>query len=392
MKYLKKYAKYLTNLVLWALMLLFIIFAVPRLVGVFLPFILGWIIAIIANPLAKLLERKLKIPRKIGSAIIIILVFAIMASAIAIGVSKLIEESTGFFAQIPSMSQSVNADINNARTKLENVLDTLPDDAKETAINSIQNIIDEAFISIQKIGQGIISSVTDFARNVPSVLIATLITIMSAYFMIADKREITKSVRSVFSNDMNRKITQFKNGINEILLNYLKAQFIILGFIGAILLIGFLILGVKFALLLAILVGLLDFLPFFGTGTALGPWAILEFLNGDSKTAIGLIIIYFATQIARRVIEPKVLGEKIGMSPLLTMVLMYAGFEIFGVLGLIFAAPIGMLIVKLDSQGMFDEFKFIVSDIYKDIVEFRDISMYREKELQLEEQEQEEEQ
>ena len=127
-----------------------------------------------------------------------------------------------------------------------------------------------------------------------------------------------------------------------------------------ILLCGFLILGVDYSLLLAILIAFLDFLPFFGTGTALLPWAVYKFFVMDIKTAVGLLIIYGITQLVRQVIQPKLVGDSIGMSPLVTLVFLYIGYRLGSILGMILAVPIGMIILNLYKAGAFD---YILDDV-----------------------------
>lgn len=120
---------------------------------------------------------------------------------------------------------------------------------------------------------------------------------------------------------------------------YFRAQFKIMGVVAVILLVGFFVLRIKYALLWAILISILDFLPFFGTGTALIPWAALKVLSGNYKFAVGLIIIYLVSQLVRQVIQPKIVGDTIGLNPLSTMVFMYIGYKIGGIIAMIIAVP-----------------------------------------------------
>ncbi len=123
---------------------------------------------------------------------------------------------------------------------------------------------------------------------------------------------------------------------------------------------GFLILRVHFAVLFALLIAFLDFLPFFGTGTALIPWAVYKLLVGDYKMAVGLIILYGVTQLLRQLIQPKLVGDSMGLKPLVTLVLLYVGYKAGGVLGMIFAVPVGMIAINLYKAGAFD---YILDDV-----------------------------
>lgn len=141
---------------------------------------------------------------------------------------------------------------------------------------------------------------------------------------------------------------------------YFKAQFKIMGVVGVLLLIGFGIMQVHYAVILAILIAMLDFLPFFGTGTALLPWAVYKLLVGNYKMAIMLLVLYGVTQLVRQVIQPKLVGDGVGLNPLLTLVLLYAGYKLGGLLGMIFAVPFGMIGINMYKAGAFD---YILDDV-----------------------------
>ena len=123
---------------------------------------------------------------------------------------------------------------------------------------------------------------------------------------------------------------------------------------------GFLILRIHFAFLLALLIAFLDFLPFFGTGTALIPWAVYKFLMGDYKMVVGLLVLYGVTQLVRQLIQPKLVGDSMGLNPLVTLVLLYAGYKLGGVLAMILAVPVGLIAINLYKAGAFD---YIMDDV-----------------------------
>ena len=105
---------------------------------------------------------------------------------------------------------------------------------------------------------------------------------------------------------------------------------------------------------MAILVAFLDMLPFLGTGTVLIPWAVFKLVSGDIRYALGLVILYLTTQLVRRIIEPKLVGDSIGMNPLVTLIFMYIGYRIGGVIGMILAVPVGAIVLNFYKAGTFD--------------------------------------
>lgn len=141
---------------------------------------------------------------------------------------------------------------------------------------------------------------------------------------------------------------------------YFKAQFKIMAVVFLMLVIGFMLLDVNFIFLLAILIAFLDFLPFFGTGTALLPWAVYKFLVGNYKMTVGLLVLYGVTQLVRQLIQPKLVGDSLGMNPLLTLVFLFVGYRTGGLFGMIFAVPVGLIVINLYKAGAFD---YILDDV-----------------------------
>ena len=131
------------------------------------------------------------------------------------------------------------------------------------------------------------------------------------------------------------------------------------------------ILRIKFAVLLALLIAFLDFLPFFGTGTALIPWAVLKVLSKDYEFAVGLIIIYLVSQLVRQVIQPKIVGDSLGLNPLATLFFMYIGYKVSSIFGMIVAVPLGMILVSLYEAGAFADVIQDVKELGKGINHFR---------------------
>ena len=142
----------------------------------------------------------------------------------------------------------------------------------------------------------------------------------------------------------------FRNAVG----GYFKAQFKIECWIYILLVIGLMILGVDYAFLVAFGIAVLDFLPVFGTGTVMVPWAVIELLSENYRMMFGLIAIWLIGQLVRQVIQPKIVGDSIGMDAIPTLFLLYIGYRVAGVLGMILAVPIGIILVNLYEEGAFD--------------------------------------
>lgn len=119
-------------------------------------------------------------------------------------------------------------------------------------------------------------------------------------------------------------------------------------------------LGTGYFVLVAFLIAFLDFLPFFGTGTAMIPWAVYKFFMGDYKMTVALVVIYVITQAVHQLLQPKLVGDSVGLNPLVTLILLYIGYRMGGILWMILAVPIGMVLINMCQAGAFD---YIFDDV-----------------------------
>jgi predicted PurR-regulated permease PerM len=115
--------------------------------------------------------------------------------------------------------------------------------------------------------------------------------------------------------------------------------------------------GQQNVFLLALLIALLDILPIVGTGTVLIPWAVISLIVGDYAKGICLLIMYAIITVIRQFIEPKIVGDQVGLHPVATLIAMIVGTKLFGAIGL-FGLPISLAIIKdLNDHGKIHVFK-----------------------------------
>ena len=332
-----------------------------------MPFVIGWLLSMIANPLVRMLEKRLKIVRKHSSMLIIILVLGIIVGSGYLLISKIVEESVHFVNHIEPMYEDLSQQFGIVQDNLQVVFDKLPGDIQEGMLTLQADAASYIGGVVSKIGKPTV----DFAKNLPSILISIIFTILSSYFFIAQREEILSFGRSKTPESIQEKWRMIYYNFKNVIGGYFKAQFKIMLVVVVILFSGFLILKINYAVLLAIMIAFLDALPFFGTGTALVPWALFEMLAGDYKTAIGLVIIYGVSQLIRQVIQPKIVGDTIGLNPLLALIYMYIGYKFSGVIGMIIAVPLGMIIMNLFKVGIFDGILNSLKVVIDDFNQFR---------------------
>lgn len=363
---MKKYIKGLLNIVLTLIGVILAVLVVIWGIDFFMPFVIGWVIAMIANPLVRFAERKLKIVRKHTSMVIIILVIgAIVGIGYLLG-AKIVHEIADLMQQMPTISQSFSVEFQNVRQNLSRIVMELPEGVQTSLQDFGSDLSEKMALLTANVSQWLVDWTGNFAKRVPSILIALIFTILSAYFFIVDRDKIIEFGRKNTPQVIQEKWRLLSDNLLHVLGGYVKAQLKIMLVIWVILSAGFFILGINYAVPIALFASFWDMLPFLGTGTILVPWAIFKVLSGDIRTALGLLIIYGITQLVRRLIEPKLVGDSIGINPLATLIFMYAGYKWFGVLGMILAVPVGAIIINFYRLGVFDNMISLMKDAMED--------------------------
>ncbi len=356
----RPYWKVLVSLVFSLTATVLFIYVGIKAIFYFMPFVIGWILSVIAGPLVTFLEKKLKIMKRLGSAITIILVLALCIGLIYLIISQIWEEISVLIRNFPSMYHDLERGLSQIGTQGSTLFERFPEQIQNSWATLMNNLDDTASSLIGRIGEPTIEVAGNVAKRIPSVLIGTIVAFVSAYFFIADKENLGEWVKKVVPKSITSRLLLVGENLKYAMGGYFKAQFKIMGVVFAILLVGFTLMQIRFSILLAIVIAFLDFLPFFGTGTALIPWAIYKFLVGDYKMVAALVILYGVTQLVRQLIQPKLVGDSMGLNPLYTLFLLYLGYRVGSVLGMIFAVPIGLILLNLYQAGAFD---YILDDV-----------------------------
>ncbi|MCR5107343.1 MAG: sporulation integral membrane protein YtvI [Lachnospiraceae bacterium] len=372
MKKSTKYLKITINILVMIFVLVFCIWILPRLIMYFMPFVVAAVIALIANPVVRFMEKKLKVNRKAGTAIIIVFVIALVVMVLYFTINWLIIELEGLIEIAPSLWESTSETIKKIVTDIQAALSRLPGPARGWADDFVNDLGSNVSGWLQNISN-MTGEVEDAesSTNFGVIFIGTIMAIIASYLFVAERDYIDKTIRRYVPIGFRRRaeliITTMKGAVGA----YFTAQFRIMGVVYVILVVGLLILGVKYSLLIGLIIALMDFLPFFGTGTVMLPWAVIKFVQQDYKMGFGLIVLWAISQAVRQFIQPKFVGDSMGLDPIPTIFLLYLGFRLGGAAGLIFAVPIGMIVINLYKAGVFSNFSYSIRLLFKDINKIR---------------------
>ena len=331
-----------------------------RLIGFLMPFVIGWLIAAVAAPLVNWLEKRLRIVKKLGSALIVVLVLAAIILALYFGISRLAQETGDLVRNFPEMYAQLEDGLRQIGDTLSGIFERLPDGIQSGWNTVVKNLDSYMGDLVSGISEPTVNAAGNIARRVPYYLISFIVAVMSAYFFIVQREEVLGWMKKTAPEAVRKRMTLVMDYLKYAVGGYFKAQFKIMGIVFLILLVGLGFLGTGYFVLVALLIAFLDFLPFFGTGTAMIPWAVYEFFMGDYKMTVSLVVIYVVTQVVRQLLQPKLVGDSVGLNPLVTLLLLYIGYRMGGVIWMILAVPIGMVLINMCQAGAFD---YIFDDV-----------------------------
>ncbi len=348
------YLRVLTNLAIVLVSILFIIFVLPKIITFFVPFVIAAVIAIIANPIVRFFKFKLKISRKITSVVIIILVLAAIVGVIY-GLGALA------FHEIHRLVQDKDAIISyiengyvDLLSRLSGVIAALPEGIRK-ALPTDSTEIGEWFGKLfESFKLPTLATAGNYASNVVNVILGIIITILASYFLIVDRDDIACKLKKIMPQSTVDYYHLIISNFKKAIVGYFSAQFKIMVIVFVLMTIGFAILKIPYFWLIALGTAFLDFLPVFGMGAVLWPWIVIDIIVGNYFQAIGLGIVYILGQLARQLLQPKLVGDAVEMNPLATLFFMFVGYRIGNIFGLIIGIPVGMIIISLYNIGAFD--------------------------------------
>lgn len=366
-----------TGLILWA------IAAVGRpLLSLFMPFLLALAAAALLDPIVRVLQKRLGWARKWVSLIVLIVLVGGIGGALALLVRAGVNEAISLAENWDGLLAAFSQGLEKTEQLLQNVMQKLPFELP----GRDQPLLDQVGQWLSQWLTGMvpdIGNLTGFAaaraRGVVGFVLALVAFLMGAYFLCADYPYLRTGFARRLEEDTLARLQQVKKVSLGAFGGYLRAQLLLSLGVFVILLCGFLVTGQSYALLLALGFAMMDFIPLIGSGTVMVPWAVINLFLGNYAQAIEMIIIWGLIVVFRRLAEPKVVGDQTGLSPILSLISIYVGMRLYGVLGMVFFPILVLVVLNLAGLGLFDgtrnDLKLAFEDILAILRDGRDDSL-----------------
>ncbi len=363
--------KFLVNLAFYATIITLFFLALQHILPLLMPFLVAFVIAAIVQPFTRFFNKHLKLPKKLCAGLFILIFYGTIGVGIVYLCIWLVSELVGFVNDVPAYlnelaviieasSQEDIADFFSVlpswlSTPLEDFVVSLSEDVPGKLTEYAEMITNQIQISsLWNVGTNTIGRIISMILDIPGIIVVIVVTVIATFFIGVDYDNLTSLITRAFPKKARPTVEKVKGYAADTVLGLLKTYILLmtltfaelaLGFAGINLIGEYLGIKIEYVVLLALLIAFVDILPVLGVGAVLIPWALVDFIIGEWQLGVMLLVLYVIIIIIRNYLEPKIIGTKYGMHPLITLAAIYVGGKLFGVIG-IFALPVTIIICK----------------------------------------------
>ena len=324
-----------------------------RLLDLTMPFLLGWLAAILLDVPVRWVQETLGLSRKVVSLILVFGILVLAGGGIFVLVYYAGRELMDLLSNWDVLFDGIQSAAEGIDIMFVRFFSLVPPELTATVDAAITGVFDWLQEAVPAALKGLGERATDKFMGVPSFLISFFFFLMGAYFITADYPELCRKVTGKMSRGVRNSLSQIRSTALAAFGGYLRAQLLLSFGVFCVLLLGFLVVGQRYSLLLAFALAVLDFIPLLGAGTAMIPWAIFSLLTHNYSTAISVAVIWGIIALYRRFAEPKIVGDQTGLSPILSLFSIYIGMKLGGVPGMILGPIVVLVLINLGRTGMF---------------------------------------
>ena len=349
------YRRLILRFIILVLGLAFVFLALPRLIRLFLPFLIAFGVVMLINPLVHRINKRFGISRRMIALVVDVVVFGLIASILGIIVYTLIVEAVALATYLQANMDRIIQSLDGLENNLSWIYSFLP----QWFVDTLTIFEDRLIIFLQDSSGSILSFILNLTRSltltIGNFLIGLLITILAAYFMLVEYSRVSTMSRRRMGRRFSRTLILLKNSVIQSLGGFFRSQLLIAGIAFVVMYLALVLYGQAYALLIAFILAIVDLLPLIGTIAVLLPWGLLAMLNGDIQKGIFLIGLGIGFFLLRRILEPKIVGSQTGLHPLVALVSIYVGLQISGVWGAILGPLVVMLVLSVYKTGIWDD-------------------------------------
>ena len=341
--------KFLVNVAFIAVLVGISFLLLKYVAAITVPFIIGFLVALVLQKPVAFLAQKTHIKRGIWSAFSVVLIIVVLFSLLIWLGIKLYNEMLSFADSLTGLIPSVTETFSSLSDRFESILTRLPDSI-EGPVRALPTQLATSLAGY--LGELVGALTTSVVTGLPSFLITFIVTIIAGIFITADYNRITAFILRQFSPKMQDIIMQAKNLFMQSVFKMLGSYLLLMFITFLELSIGFKLMKMENVIALALIISIIDVLPVLGVGTVLVPWGLIELILGKTLFGVELLGLYLIILVVRNILEPRIVGKNVGLPPLVTLIAIYVGLQSFGIFGM-FLFPITVIVVvNLQKAGI----------------------------------------
>lgn len=306
-----------------------------------MPIIISLIVAISVQKPAKKLSKTLHIKSEIVAAILGITVYIIIALLIFLIVFYLVSASKNIADGISSYTDEISVFLKAAKQKISKIFSGISPKFTQKAEEYISTAAEDL---LKKAGSYVTTGLTAFAAGAPTLIFNVIISLVACSYIAKDYHRLTKFFRGLCGEKIYKNAIRIKGILQDSVLKIFKGYFKLAAITFAFLCLALTLMGIKYSVLLALVISFIDLLPVLGTGIVLIPWAAIELIMGNVTAGIVLVLVYVAITLIRNFLEPRIIAGQLGIHPLFMLLAIFLGLKVFGFLGL-FIVPVALVVI-----------------------------------------------
>ncbi len=344
--------EFIINTVYFAIIALVVFVCFKYVAKWIMPFIVGFVIASMVQPMAKALSKMTRINRKLAGILSLILAYGLIVFLVWLLGAKIGGSLRDLFTKMPDYyDRNILPFLSSVIGMIDNLEAQISPETLHQIYEMIENGVDTLRSYVIRFSSSMLSGIAGTTAKIPFYFISFIFTILASVFISMDYKNVLGFIYKQFSPKTQEFLTDAKKHVGKTALGYLRAYAIIWVMTFTELTIGLSILKIENAVGIAALIAIADILPVLGTGTVVIPWAIFSLFTQNYYLAIGLAVLYVVVLVVRNFAEPKILGDQLGLNPLVTLVSIYLGYLLMGVLGMIVLPVTINILVGLHRMG-----------------------------------------
>ena len=310
-----------------------------------LPFLLALALSAMVEPTVQRLRRFLRVKRTFAAALVTTALLLCLGGGIALLLTRLWVELRQWSERLPNAVANFPAVWNGLLDRVGDWYISCPPVLRSALDALAQQLMDEGPSLAGSVGGYLMSTASSILASLPDVGLFLATTVLAVYFTSLSYPAILAFLKRQLPPDWQTRCRNAAHCFRSTILKWLRAELFLILASFAVLLVGFLWMGLDYALLAAVFTALVDALPVLGTGTVLFPWALICLVTGNVGRALSLVTLYAVGLIVHTLLEPRLLAGQVDLPPITALLAMYVGFHFLGIGGMILL-PVMLLLLK----------------------------------------------